>query len=302
MTEESSELGTARTGAFPWGTFLWRAAKFGLAAYVILALLRPLLEPIALAEERDQARAALIDSLQIERGSRVITLINREETVRLFGVPVSSYLDIEDSEAVLRAIRLTPPDQPIDLVLHTPGGLALPAQQIAHALLNHPAQVRVFVPHYAMSGGTLLALAADSIVMDPNAVLGPVDPQLGDYPAASIVHLLEAKPTAEISDEMLIMIDVAQKARAQMGQFLSGMLQKHFPPARADTLAFVFSAGLWTHDFPITFEAAQNLGLPVSTNMPPLVYRLLDLYPQANATNSAVSYVPLPRATRPGPR
>ena len=132
MTEESSELGTARTGAFPWGTFLWRAAKFGLAAYVILALLRPLLEPIALAEERDRARAALIDSLQIERGSRVITLINREETVRLFGVPVSSYLDIEDSEAVLRAIRLTPPDQPIDLVLHTPGGLVLPRAGSGH--------------------------------------------------------------------------------------------------------------------------------------------------------------------------
>jgi len=43
--------------------------------------------------------------------------------------------------------------------------------------------VTVFVPHYAMSGGTLIALTADEIVMDPNAVLGPVDPQIGNMPA-----------------------------------------------------------------------------------------------------------------------
>ena len=49
----------------------------------------------------------------------------------------------------------------------------------------------MFVPHYAMSGGTLLALAADQIVMDPNAVLGPVDPQLGPLPAASMLEAVE---------------------------------------------------------------------------------------------------------------
>ena len=47
-----------------------------------------------------------------------------------------------------------------------------------------------FVPHYAMSGGTLIALAADEIVMYEDAVLGPVDPQLGQYPAASILTVV----------------------------------------------------------------------------------------------------------------
>ena len=81
--------------------------------------------------------AALLADFQQQRKSRVIALIHRQETVSLFGVPVSSFIDIEDSEAVLRAIRLTPPDQPIDLVLHTPGGLVLAAEQIAHALVEH---------------------------------------------------------------------------------------------------------------------------------------------------------------------
>ena len=154
-------------------------------------------------------------------------MIHRQETVSLFGVPVSHYIDIDDSEAVLRAIRLTPPDQPIDLILHTPGGLVLAAEQIAHALAEHKGKVTVFVPHYAMSGGTLIALTADELVMDPNAVLGPVDPQIGDMPAASIVKLLELKPGAQISDEMLILADVAAKARVQVASFVAEVLLKH---------------------------------------------------------------------------
>jgi ClpP class serine protease len=63
----------------------------------------------------------------------------------------------------------------------------------------------VFVPHYAMSGGTLLAIAADEIAMAANAVLGPVDPQLGQSPAASILSVLERKEMKEIEDQTLIL-------------------------------------------------------------------------------------------------
>src|SRR5262245_40987063 len=134
----------------------------------------------------DDERTTVLERFQQQRKPRAIAMIHRQETVSLFGVPVSRYIDIDDSEAILRAIRLTPPDQPIDMILHTPGGLVLAAEQIVHALAEHKGKVTVFVPHYAMSGGTLIALTADEIVMDPNAVLGPVDPQIGDMPAASI--------------------------------------------------------------------------------------------------------------------
>src|SRR3989442_4426366 len=137
------------------------------------------------------ARTTILKQFQDERKSQVIAMIHRQETVNLFGVPVSSYINIDDSEAVLRAIRFTPPDQPIDMILHTPDGLVLAAEQIARALVEHKGKITVFVPHYAMSGGTLIALAADEIVMDRNAVLGFVDPQIGEMPAASILNLLE---------------------------------------------------------------------------------------------------------------
>jgi ClpP class serine protease len=247
-----------------------------------------------------RARAALIDRFQEQRHSRVIALIHRRETVSLFGVPVSEYIDIEDSEAVLRAIRLTPKQEPIDLILHTPGGLVLAAEQIAHALEEHEGKVTVFVPHYAMSGGTMLALTADEIVMDPNAVLGPVDPQIGDMPAASIVKLLEIKSPDKISDEMLVLADVSKKARRQVTAFLTEVLREHLPEEKAAELATTLSEGRWTHDFPITVETARKLGLTVNTDMPSLIYELMDLYPQRGAERPSVTYVPLRRSPGAG--
>jgi Periplasmic serine proteases (ClpP class) len=138
----------------------------------------------------------------------------------LLGIPISRYISIEDSEAILRAIRLTPPEMPIDIILHTPGGLVLATEQIAQALVKHKGKVTVFVPHYAMSGGTMLALASDEIVMDENAVLGPVDPQIGNYPAASILKVVEEKNKDKIDDETLILADVSRKALVQVKDFV----------------------------------------------------------------------------------
>jgi ClpP class serine protease len=239
------------------------------------------------------ARRQVLKRFQQERESRVIGLIHRQDTVSLLGVPVTSYISIDDSEAVLRAIRLTPPEQPIDVILHTPGGLVLAAEQIARALAEHKGKVTVFVPHYAMSGGTLIALAADEIVMDPNAVLGPVDPQIGGIPAVSILKVLEAKKPEQASDLTLIFADLASKSRSQVNSFVAELLLKRLSKEKAVRLAAVLSEGRWTHDFPITVPEARQLGIEVSTDMPRTVYDLMDLYPQAGAGRPSVLYVPV---------
>src|SRR6266853_1773621 len=265
-----------------------------------LVLIMVVLQQVYGSNKVENARASVLDRFQQERKSRVIALIHRQETVTLFGVPVSSSISIEDSEAVLRAIRLTPPEQPIDVILHTPGGLVLAAEQIAKALVEHKGKVTVFVPHYAMSGGTLIALAADEIVMDANAVLGPVDPQIGDMPAASIVKVVELKGPKGVSDEILILADMAQKARVQVASFVVQVLLKHMPQKQAVLVATVLSEGRWTHDFPITVQAARELGLKVSTEMPRNVYDLMELYPQSGGIKPSVWYVPLRRAPAQG--
>jgi ClpP class serine protease len=252
-----------------------------------------LLQVFGGGDKTQKRRDVLLDQLQNERKSRVIALIHRQESRSILGVPVSNFINIEDSEAVLRAIRLTPDDQPIDLILHTPGGLVLAAEQIAKALAERKGKVTVFIPHYAMSGGTLIALAADEIVMDRNAVLGPVDPQIGEVPAASILQVLQLKKPQFISDETLMMADIAAKARIQVASFVADILTKRLPREKAEQLAVIMSEGRWTHDFPITVQLARQLGLPVTVEMPRIVYELMDLYPQANARRPSVGYVPI---------
>jgi ClpP class serine protease len=246
----------------------------------------------------EAARFRLMRELEKERGSRVIALIHRQETMALLGFPIFRYINIEDSEELLRAIKLTDDDIPIDLILHTPGGLVLAAEQIAHALCRHPAKVTVFVPHYAMSGGTLVALAANEIMMDENAVLGPVDPQLGDQPAASILQVLEQKAVNEIDDRTLILADISRKAINQVRHTVAEILRyhSHFDQAKAETLADLLATGTWTHDYPISIEEAKALGLPVGTDMPEQVYKLMTLYPQARQQRPSVSYIPTPYA------
>jgi ClpP class serine protease len=243
-------------------------------------------------------RLATMRDIEKRRRSRVITMIHRQETMSLLGFPIARYIDIEDSEQVLRAIRMTPSEMPIDLVLHTPGGLVLASEQIACALKRHQGKVSVFVPHYAMSGGTLIALAADEIVMDPDAVLGPVDPQLGSpqsgyFPAASILKALE-QPNPNRDDHTIILGDVARKAVNQVHQTVTNLLLEHQTPEKADELAKMFSEGRWTHDYPIDFEQAKEMGLPVSDQMPNEVYELMALYPQARQQRPGVEFIPIP--------
>jgi len=247
----------------------------------------------------ERARYAMLQGFEKSRGSRLITLIHRQESVMIIGLPISRYINIEDSEQVLRAIRMTPDDMPIDMVLHTPGGLVLAAEQIALALLRHPAKVTVFVPHYAMSGGTMIALAANEINMDRNAVLGPVDPQLGQFPAVSILKAVSRKRIDRVDDNTLIMADMAEKAVRQVEDFLTELLSEKFTPEKARELAHTLSEGKWTHDYPITGDKLIAMGLPVNTDFPPAIYDLMDLYPQPPQGRPSVQFIPIPYGKEP---
>ena len=149
------------------------------------------LQPVMQRRHLNTMRAHKIAQIEKKRGSRVILLVHRQETMSLLGFPLMRYIDVNDSEEVLRAIQMTDDNVPLDIILHTPGGLVLAALQIARAIQAHKGKVTVFVPHYAMSGGTLIALAADEIVMCKHSVLGPIDPQIGQYPAASFIKVID---------------------------------------------------------------------------------------------------------------
>jgi ClpP class serine protease len=281
--------------ADPKPTLMSRLAGFARLLFWLLLIYiaaTAYFAPNALQVQRAQALA----KFQEERKSRVIVMIHRSDKVSFLGAPVGGFIGIEDSESILRAIRLTPGDVPIDLILHTPGGLVLAAEQIARALLDHKGKVTVFVPHYAMSGGTLIAMAADEIVMDPNAVLGPVDPQLGGMPAASILQVQQLKPVERVSDQTIMLADMAKKAQTQVRDIVAELLSEsgQMNADKAAEVAKTMTDGRWTHDFPITVRTARQLGFKVSTDMPRPVYGIMELYPQAGSRRPSVVYLDSP--------
>ncbi len=266
---------------------------------IILSFYIPLIQRRMLIAKR----VRLIRKIEQMRKSRVITLIHRQESLSFLGLPLARYIDIEDSERILRAIRLTPKDMPIDILLHTPGGLVLASEQIACALKRHNGKVTAFIPHYALSGGTLIALACDKIVMDADAVLGPVDPQIGiplqgGYPATSVLEALKIK-NPNRNDSVLIYGDIAKKAIRQVKRKVFILIKDKMPQGRARRIARLLSEGRWTHDYPITYEESLKIGLNVESDLPVEIYSLMELYPQAGQRRPSVEFIPLPYQPTP---
>lgn len=263
---------------------------FSTLIWIFFALM--VLQPLLMGRWFGMKRSQAIRAIERLNGSRVITMIHRQEKRSLFGFSVSRHIDLEDAQTIIAAIKETPPDRPIDLVLHTPGGLVLAAMQIARAVEAHPAKVSVYVPVYAMSGGTLIALAADEIVLGEFSMLGPIDPQIVGLPAASIVRARDSKPIADVFDLTLVLADMSEKALAQVKRGAVELLTPRMEQGAAEALAAKLAGGNWTHDYALTATEAKELGLPVKVGMPIEVMELMKLYPQP-VQQSGVEYLPI---------
>jgi ClpP class serine protease len=263
---------------------------FSTLIWLLIALMA--LQPILTARWSAIKRAQAIRAIERKRGTRVITMIHRQEKRSLFGFSVSRHIDLEDAQTIIAAIKETPADRPIDLILHTPGGIVLAAMQIARAVEAHPAKVTVLVPVYAMSGGTLIALAADEIVLGEFSVLGPIDPQIVGLPAASIVRARDSKPVEHVFDLTLVLADVSEKALDQVKRGAVELMTPRLEQAKAEELAAKLAGGHWTHDYALTATEATKIGLPVTVGMPLEVMELMKLYPQP-VQRSGVEFLPI---------
>ncbi len=240
--------------------------------------------------------------IQKKRKSRIIAVVHRMEPMGLLGIPMLRYIDLNDSEDILEAIRKTPPNKPLEFIMHTPGGLVLPALQIARAIKAHQGPTTVYVPHYAMSGGTLIALAADQIVLSDHAVLGPIDPQIGGLPAASVLRVAQEKPIQNTDDYTLVLADVGAMAITQLQRAARELLSGTVSENAAISIAEQLSSGRWTHDYPIAYPEAREMGLNVSEDMPKEIMQLMSLFPETIRRTTGVKYVEdEPRALEDNP-
>lgn len=246
--------------------------------------------PALMRSQRNAEIERRFKQIQRKRRSRIIAIVHRDEPMGFLGIPMLRYIDLNDAEDVLEAIRRTPPNQPLELILHTPGGLVLPAVQIARAIKAHKGKKTVFVPHYAMSGGTLISLAADEIVLNRHAVLGPIDPQIGGLPAASILRVARAKSPDATDDYTLVLADLGAMAIDQLESVAKELLTGTVSENAAQNIAQLLSSGRWTHDYPIEAKAAREIGLNVSNDMPNEIMELMSLFPNSVRRGSGVKW------------
>ena len=89
-------------------------------------------------------------------------------------------VDDNDTMPFVDLLHRAPANRDLDLLLHTRGGSIDAAEKLLGMLKRHvgPKQLRVIVPDFAKSAGTLMALGADSVVMSDMSELGPIDPQI----------------------------------------------------------------------------------------------------------------------------
>lgn len=262
----------------------------------LLLFLFAILYPQSQLKRIRMLRLARLKALEKRHNCKVLTIIHRREAISFLGVPAYQFIDEEDAEQVLRWIRKYK-DYPLELILHTPGGQLLSSIQIARALRKHPKKTRAIIPHYSMSGGTVIALAVDEIVMDEDAVIGPIDPQIGDllrgvYPAPSWIYAAETKKE-NAADTTVVMSDISRKAlkltREVAIELLEGKIQPG--PAGEDRLNKTVEklvSGELIHSTPLSANQAKELGLPVSTDFPEDVHEFMKLF---RPVKKSVQYV-----------
>ena len=100
---------------------------FSTLIWIFIAFMA--LQPMLMGRWLSFNRVKAIQAIEKARGSRVITMIHRQEKRSLFGFNVARHIDLEDAQTIIAAIKETPPARAIDLVLHTPGGLVLAAMR-----------------------------------------------------------------------------------------------------------------------------------------------------------------------------
>jgi len=115
-------------------------------------------------------RQQLIKEIQTDTGSKLICYV----------AGVRAPVDREDVISFVDLLHTVSTGEPIDLLLQTGGGNIDAAEKLVTMMRKKTgsARLRIIVPDYAKSAGTLMVLGADSVVMSDTSELGPIDPQV----------------------------------------------------------------------------------------------------------------------------
>lgn len=178
-------------------------------------------------------------------------------------------LDAEDATDFLTALAHLPHDHPVDVILHTHGGAATAANRIAAALVARP-NTAAFVPFYAESAGTEVALATEEVFLGKDAHLSPIDIQIEGLPARDLVKLAR-KAGAEASEKLQLSARMAERMLRDEARTIDGLIHPQHKKSRIK-LAKRLTGGYTYHGERLGLGEAKKLGIAVSAGVPAALY------------------------------
>jgi len=191
---------------------------------------------------------------------------------------VDGEIDDEEVTSIVGTIGKLPKRTPIDIVIHTRGGWASSTSQIAAALLHRP-NTAAFVPIFARSGGTKIALATRAIYLAKDAALGPIDLRLGYGSARDIMKIAEELGDGAPPEIRLAALEAKKELRDEVKKAceLISPAHKGFLGWRGCTLAKTLTSGEMPHGRLIDYREAKRLGINVYSRMPKSIYELISI-------------------------
>lgn len=134
-----------------------------------------------------EVRKKYLEALHKKTGRNIIAYYSGAFSNVIGPSPVLSIND-DDKNGFMTAIHGLDRSKGLDLMLHTPGGNIAATESIVQYLRDmFGTDIRAIIPQVAMSAGTMIACACDSILMGKQSNLGPIDPQINGIPAKSVV-------------------------------------------------------------------------------------------------------------------
>lgn len=170
----------------------------------------------------------------------------------------------------------------IDIVIHTSGGNANMALAMAEIIHSHPGNVRCYIPNYAMSAGTIIALACNEVILGRNAFIGPIDVQISQnimmgtasYPA--LARLTREKPAERIEDVTFLSCYSGETYTQNFRRLYERILLKNYTQDEVGHVLDYLSMGDKPHGFMISCRTARENGIKLSEQeIPAEVYAMI---------------------------
>ena len=221
-------------------------------------------------------RQAIIKQIQDRTRRRLLCYVSGRDCM----------IDENDTMPFVDLLHNVPPSKEVDLLLHTTGGSIDAAEKLIRMVRAKvdPATLRIVVPEFAKSAGTVMVLGADSVVMSDMSELGPIDPHtvlfdkwqsVQNYIDAYDTHTeeLKAEPGNVAAQIMLEQLDPAtlklclaakERARQSAESLLRDGMFRDNKGNRTKTVSELLDTTRWlSHSQMISWRDAQALGLEV---------------------------------------